>query len=696
MAASSLTEFGQETSIGGVRYVTDVYSGNLRRLFWFLVVCSAFGGLTFQIVQMCKAFISRPVSVNLEYKPMERMKFPAVTICNDNQIRKTGLLDAFGYSGGDDVIGIAHAVLSPSTQTLDTGVDLVGLNEYHNFEYLMTTLSHKTDEMIIRCKWPGRQCSADNFTTTYASDWICVTFNSGESESGDVVEQVSGGERYGLTVYLDVESHEYFNSKQHYVGFRVIVHDQDDIPNTKDRGFNVAPGTYTAAALKKSSSSYLKEPAGHTDCIDSPTERLRYFHGNYSLAKCQVECETEYSLTECQCRYYTMPGNASICDLVQLHNCYMPKMEIFTEVEGLCSHCKQPCYAESYREQLSYGVFPSEPFARELAEKAEKPCPKAMALYYMQKITPYVLESLSVVYLGEIDITTRERLLNVLFPGETGISMDRKIIDNILVSTPGGGLLSPNLQVIDSPVENNQLTVGQLYEILHNALQSYYNLIYAEISIPLSSNLYRYILSETQSSVDVGSDIYRKVYEATMNRNTSAWHLRTTESHYAVEIAFRQALNGDHPYGALMNATMHAVSDAFPDIFDLIYTTVLDTFEENRLTALENITAYQICMEYMRENTLELRVYFNEMREEKITQQRDYEVFNLVCDIGGTLGLFFGASLISVVEILDFLLFRRCRKDTALVESKNTERRVAWETSGSERNAEDSISGHKA
>ncbi|XP_070538004.1 acid-sensing ion channel 2-like isoform X2 [Ptychodera flava] len=674
MAGSSLTEFGQETSIGGVRYVTDVSSRNLRRFFWFLVVCTALGALTFQIVNICTAYIARPVSVNREYIPMGQMKFPAVTICNYNQIRKTGLLEAFGYSHGDDVIKTAHAIMSPSPETMDQDVNLVGLNANYDFEYLMTTVGHKKDEMIMRCKWPGRQCSADNFTTTYASDSICVTFNSGES--GDIIEQANGGERYGLTVYLDVESQEYVDNWQNFVGFRVIVHDQDDKPNMKDKGFNVAPGTYTAAALKKLSSSYLKEPFGHTDCIDSPRGALNYFLGNYSLAKCKVECETDYAIKECQCRYYTMPGDAPVCNVIQLHHCYVPKMAKFTDVQGLCSHCKTPCYEESYGEHLSYALFPSGPSVEELAEKAEKPCPKAMALYYKEKITAYVFASLSMANLSKILITTKDKLLDAIFLGETHISVDR-IINDITASAPEGGLL-PLVDVTDSPIENDQLTVGKLYEILTEALQSYYDQIYSEISIPLSSNLYRYIHSERQSSVEVGGDIYRKVYETTINSSASARRLKKIAPDLAVQGTFRAALNVTDSYGALVNDTKYALSDAFTDIFDLIYTTVLDTFEENRITALENHTMYQICMEYMRENTLELRVYFNEMREEKITQQQYYEPFNLICDIGGTLGLFFGASLLSVIEIIDFLLFRRCAK----IPSQKTEPCIALETEG--------------
>ncbi|XP_070538005.1 uncharacterized protein [Ptychodera flava] len=615
------------------------------------------------------------------------MKFPAVTICNYNQIRKTGLLEAFGYSHGDDVIKTAHAILSPSTETMDQDVNLVGVNANYDFEYLMTTVGHKKDEMIMRCKWPGHQCSADNFTTTYASDSVCVTYNLGER--GDIVEQLNGGERYGLTVYLDVESHEYVNSRQHYVGFRVIVHDQDDIPNTKDRGFNVAPGAYTAAALKKSSSSYLKEPVGHTDCIDSPRGTLHYFHGNYSLAKCKVECETDYAIKQCQCRYYTMPGDAPICNVMQLHNCYVPKMAKFTDVQGVCSYCKQPCYEESFTEHLSYALFPSGPLVEELAKKAEKPCPKAMALHYKKKITPYVFASLSIVNLDEIHITTQDKVLDIIFPGETNISVHR-IVENITASMPEAGLL-PLIDVHDSPVKIHQLTVGQLSEILRKALQSYYEQIYAEITIPLSLNLYRYIHSEGQSSVDIGSDRYRKVFEATMNSSASARLLRTIAPDLVVNGEFRAALNMSYSYGALVNTTKHAVSNEFMDIFDMIYTTILDTFEENRITALENRTMYQICMEYMRKNTLELRVYFNEMREEKMTQQQHYEPFNLVCDIGGTLGLFFGASLLSVIEIIDFLLFRRCNK----VESQKNESSIALENRGSEKSATSPNEEHK-
>ncbi|GFS25722.1 acid-sensing ion channel 4-like, partial [Elysia marginata] len=60
---------------------------------------------------------------------------------------------------------------------------------------------------------------------------------------------------------------------------------------------------------------------------------------------------------------------------------------------------------------------------------------------------------------------------------------------------------------------------------------------------------------------------------------------------------------------------------------------------------------------FMRENILHLNVFYKELSYEQITQQEAYGVFAFLCDIGGSMGLFLGASVITVFEVMDLLVF---------------------------------------
>ncbi|XP_033763356.1 uncharacterized protein LOC117344638 [Pecten maximus] len=56
------------------------------------------------------------------------------------------------------------------------------------------------------------------------------------------------------------------------------------------------------------------------------------------------------------------------------------------------------------------------------------------------------------------------------------------------------------------------------------------------------------------------------------------------------------------------------------------------------------------------DNYLELDIYYREMNYEEIRQQRAYDIFSLLCDIGGSMGLFVGASVMTMFEILDLFI----------------------------------------
>ncbi|ESP02499.1 hypothetical protein LOTGIDRAFT_171971 [Lottia gigantea] len=59
---------------------------------------------------------------------------------------------------------------------------------------------------------------------------------------------------------------------------------------------------------------------------------------------------------------------------------------------------------------------------------------------------------------------------------------------------------------------------------------------------------------------------------------------------------------------------------------------------------------------FIRENFLQLDIFYREKSYEEITQQRAYDNFALFCDFGGSMGLFVGASVLTVFELLDLII----------------------------------------
>ncbi|XP_061082333.1 acid-sensing ion channel 4-A isoform X2 [Conger conger] len=64
---------------------------------------------------------------------------------------------------------------------------------------------------------------------------------------------------------------------------------------------------------------------------------------------------------------------------------------------------------------------------------------------------------------------------------------------------------------------------------------------------------------------------------------------------------------------------------------------------------------YSKTEEYIRDNFLVLDIFFEALNYETIDQKKAYDVAALLGDIGGQMGLFIGASILTILEILDFI-----------------------------------------
>jgi len=84
--------FCYEASVVGLRYVVNASASPLRRSVWVLLLIAGAAFTTFQIQDRIRYFLVRPVSVNLRIQHAEEMRFPTVTICNENRMTYSSAL----------------------------------------------------------------------------------------------------------------------------------------------------------------------------------------------------------------------------------------------------------------------------------------------------------------------------------------------------------------------------------------------------------------------------------------------------------------------------------------------------------------------------------------------------------------------------------------------------------------------------
>jgi len=81
-----MTSFAASVSIVGLRYVANTSASTFRRSIWILLILIGAGFTTFQIQDRIRRYAGYPVNVIVRVQHMEEMRFPTVTICNENML----------------------------------------------------------------------------------------------------------------------------------------------------------------------------------------------------------------------------------------------------------------------------------------------------------------------------------------------------------------------------------------------------------------------------------------------------------------------------------------------------------------------------------------------------------------------------------------------------------------------------------
>ena len=70
-------------------------------------------------------------------------------------------------------------------------------------------------------------------------------------------------------------------------------------------------------------------------------------------------------------------------------------------------------------------------------------------------------------------------------------------------------------------------------------------------------------------------------------------------------------------------------------------------------TVFKSLVSFDKNMSAIRGSFISMSVYYSELKYTEIQQLEKNTLVDLICGIGGTLGLFIGASVLSLVEIIE-------------------------------------------
>ncbi|XP_009639966.1 acid-sensing ion channel 4-like [Egretta garzetta] len=198
----------------------------------------------------------------------QRLRFPAVTLCNPNRARFLRLTKPDLYSVGQ-WLGLSQENRSLVPEMLavlgeDRRTWLTRLANYSRFlpprrsertmQSFFHRLGHQIEDMLVECRFQGERCGPQHFAPVYTRYGKCYTFN-GDRRNPRVTRQ--GGMGNGLEIMLDIQQEEYLpiwretNETSFEAGIRVQIHSQDEPPYIHQLGFGVSPGFQTFVSCQE-------------------------------------------------------------------------------------------------------------------------------------------------------------------------------------------------------------------------------------------------------------------------------------------------------------------------------------------------------------------------------------------------------------------------------------------------------------
>ncbi|XP_070553623.1 acid-sensing ion channel 4-B-like [Ptychodera flava] len=355
MLRARIDEYANDTTLHGLKYAVNSKYGAFRRTVWALVVAVMVAIFTASMVNAFMEFQKREVSTVIKINYVSDLDFPAVTICNYNQFRKSVVNES-----GEEFLKLAFPIYGPVNVS---GIDWDGeFNESRNYNMTEAAIhsAHQLEQMLIHCNWKGSEiCGPEDFTQSMTDFGVCYTFN-------DIVpprKVQQSGTSSGLFLRLNVEQEEYTSNENTGAGFRVMAHPQGQSPLVKLLGFAISPGYETLVAMSHTKTESKPYPYP-SNCSSRP---LKYYQ-KYTRPLCMMECITDEVVERCGCRKYTLPGTARSCGPEEWLTCVEPLLKNITATGQNCD-CPTPCEQAVYDTKVSAAYWPSEYVMQQIQEQ---------------------------------------------------------------------------------------------------------------------------------------------------------------------------------------------------------------------------------------------------------------------------------------------------------------------------------------
>ncbi|CAO1373967.1 unnamed protein product [Diamesa serratosioi] len=391
------------------RHLAQTDRSVAERIMWFIIHSFGASALLFFVVTAYKGFTENPLVTTLHdtIYPVEKIPFPAVSICSNNRISRRAAMDyaqelsfkdpekrtvehflkEILYIGRIYDYGTENEYLVTEFQQFmdSTGGTSSSSNKSstYSFENIVIRLTPKCENILLKCFFQSMEypCMSDfqMMETRRTQYGYCCSFNylkRDDSSKMNVAYHTDvTGPDMGLILLVNGSSDDYFYSIFNSIGFNVQIHNSNEFPDGTsgsaiEKFVNLGDEIFIRVDANSiiSENSILRYSAQKRQCLFA-NEIARY-GGKYTRSECIVNCRIRSARALCDCvPFYLPPQNIHsdpprICTLqhVPCLNKYQNKWSTvisqIIEVDGLeremeeallCAECFPSCSDNKYR-----------------------------------------------------------------------------------------------------------------------------------------------------------------------------------------------------------------------------------------------------------------------------------------------------------------------------------------------------------
>ncbi|GAB1287637.1 Acid-sensing ion channel 5 [Apodemus speciosus] len=330
-------DFAISTSFHGIHNIAQ-NQNKVRKVIWLSVVLGSVSLLVWQIYSRLVNYFAWPTTTSIEVQYVEKIEFPAVTVCNLNRFQ-TEAVSRFGLIFFLwDIVSKVLRLQEISSNHTDPPETLDFVTNHQNFsitEFVKNNGFYLNHDTLVHCEFFGKTCGPKDFKHIFTEFGNCYTFNHGENIQSKNKEEFTDNPVPG---FADA-------------GVIFVIHSPKKEPQFDGLGLSSPVGMHARVTIRQLKTVHQEYPWG--EC--NPDIKLRNFT-TYSTYGCLKECKAQHIQQLCGCLPFLLP-------------------EEYIERKGLCtmgthkSSCPVSCEETEYPATVSYSTFPSQRATKFLAKK---------------------------------------------------------------------------------------------------------------------------------------------------------------------------------------------------------------------------------------------------------------------------------------------------------------------------------------